>query len=96
MPKNVRNMKKAARTVRTGRTARPAKPPDDEMRAHYDFDYSKSRPNPFASQFAEGVVAVVLDPDVASVFRSSEDVNRFLRSAISAMPSESRKGKRAS
>jgi hypothetical protein len=68
----------------------------DEMRPHYDFDYSKSRPNRFAARFVEGAVAVVLDPDVASVFRSSEAVNDFLRSAISAMPQpEARKKKRA-
>ena len=58
----------------------------DEMRSHYDFDYSKSRPNRFASRMAEETIAVVLDPDVATVFRSAEAVNTFLRSAISAMP----------
>jgi hypothetical protein len=26
-----------------------SEPPSDEMRAHYDFDYSRSRPNRFAS-----------------------------------------------
>jgi hypothetical protein len=31
-------------------------------------------------------VAVVLDPDVASVFQSSESVNSLLRSLISALP----------
>jgi hypothetical protein len=57
----------------------------DDLRPHYDLDYQKSRPNRFASQFSDGAVAVVLDPDVATVFRSSEAVNSFLRSAISAM-----------
>ncbi|HEX7150934.1 MAG TPA: hypothetical protein VF618_05560 [Thermoanaerobaculia bacterium] len=67
------------------------------MRPHYDFDYSKSRPNRFASRAAEGAVAVVLDPDVATVFRSAEAVNTFLRSAISAMPPvQPAKKKRAS
>jgi len=31
-------------------------------------------------------VATVLDPDVASVFQSSESVNALLRSVISALP----------
>ena len=58
-----------------------------EMREHYDFDYSKSRPNRFVSKFAEGsTVAIVLEPDVAKVFDSTEAVNTFLRSAIAAMP----------
>lgn len=60
--------------------------PADELRSHYDFDYSKARPNRFASRFAQASVAVVLEPDVANVFRSSDVVNNFLRSAISAMP----------
>ena len=70
---------------------------EPSMQSHYDFDYSKSKPNRFASRFAQGTIAVVLDPDVASVFQSSEAVNTFLRSAIEAMPaSESSKRKRAS
>lgn len=66
----------------------------DELRPHYDFDYSKSRPNRFATRSGEGAVAVVLDPDVAAVFRTSEAVNTFLRSAISAMPQDAPAKKR--
>ncbi|HVE72596.1 MAG TPA: hypothetical protein VNI54_14620 [Thermoanaerobaculia bacterium] len=66
------------------------------MRSHYDFDYSKARPNRFAKQFSSDSVAVVLDPDVAGVFQSSEAVNAFLRSAIAAMPpAESSRKKRS-
>jgi hypothetical protein len=69
----------------------------DEMRPHYDFDYGKSRPNRFASRLSKGTIAVVLDPDVATIFRSGEAVNSFLRSVISAMPTpEPAKKKRAS
>lgn len=60
----------------------------DELRPHYDFDYSAAKPNRFASRYKEGAVAVVLEPDVAAVFRTSDAVNNFLRSAISAMPHE--------
>ncbi|HXH93484.1 MAG TPA: hypothetical protein VNN25_18020 [Thermoanaerobaculia bacterium] len=39
-----------------------AEPAADEMRSHYDFDYSKSRPNRFASRPKVGRVrSVVLD-----------------------------------
>lgn len=64
----------------------------DELRAEYDFDYSKSRPNRFASRMGEDTVAVVLEPDVAQVFDSSASVNQLLRSVISALP---RPGRRA-
>jgi hypothetical protein len=74
----------ASRAVAT--TRHEQKATADELQPHYDFDYTESRPNRFAARFEEGVVAVVLDPDVATVFQSSEVVNRFLRSAISAMP----------
>jgi hypothetical protein len=50
----------------------------------YRLDYSKSKPNRFAAEVAYGSVAVILAPDVASVFDSSESVNRILRSVIAA------------
>jgi hypothetical protein len=74
------------------------------MRAEYRLDYRRARPNRFARKSTGDGVAVVLDPDVASVFGDAESVNAFLRSAIAAMPSrrkprkktESRKRSRAS
>jgi len=71
-------MKKTYRSRRTG----------DEVRPEYEFDYAKGRPNRFASRML-GVVAVVLEPDVAQVFGTSESVNRLLRSVISAVPQAS-------
>jgi hypothetical protein len=56
------------------------------MRAEYRIDYAKARPNRFASRIKDGAVAVILDPDVAAVFRSSDAVNTFLRSVISTLP----------
>lgn len=63
----------------------------NEMRPEYHFDYAKARPNRFAGRIQAGAVAVVLDPDVASVFGSSETVNALLRSVISAMPERGRR-----
>ncbi len=59
----------------------------DTLRSEYRFDYSKAKPNRFAAKMLEGTVAVVLEPDVAAVFKSSEAVNALLRSVISALPS---------
>ena len=61
------------------------------MRAEYRFDYAKAKPNRFASRMKTGAVAVILDPDVASVFRSSDAVNTFLRSVITTLPERSHK-----
>jgi len=61
---------------------------NDEMRPHYDFDYSKSRPNRFAARPKLGRVrSVVLAPDVAEVFQSSDQFNELLRSIIANLPS---------
>ena len=62
----------------------------NDLRREYGFDYRKSRPNRFANRIRTGSIAVVLEPDVASVFRSSEDVNALLRSVIAAVPAKSR------
>jgi len=68
--------------------ARKKKPGDEEtLCSEYRFDYSKSQPNRFAAKMSKGAVAVVLEPDVAEIFRSSEVVNALLRSIIAAMPS---------
>jgi len=72
-----RIMKKTSRARRIRR---------EEMRREHQFDYRKSRPNRFAPLMKGGTVAVVLDPDVASVFRSPEAVNSLLRSVINALP----------
>ena len=63
-----------------------------DMRAEYEFDYRKARPNRFAARLRGDVRAVVLDPDVASVFRTSKTVNDILRSVIAALP-EKRRGR---
>jgi hypothetical protein len=56
------------------------------MREGYRFDYSRAKPNRFADKMTQGSVAVVLEPDVAAGFRSSETVNTLLRSVINALP----------
>jgi hypothetical protein len=66
-----------------------------DMRREYGFDYTKARPNRFAGRFQAGAVAVVLEPDVASVFGSSNRVNSLLRSVIAAMPERGRKRAKA-
>ncbi|MFK0734374.1 MAG: hypothetical protein ACFKPT_04920 [Gloeotrichia echinulata GP01] len=60
--------------------------PDDDLLAEYDFDYRQAKPNRFANQ--EGIIplTVILDPDVALVFKTSADVNNALRALLAAIP----------
>jgi hypothetical protein len=58
---------------------------DVDMPAEYQLDWSKAKPNPYAARL-KNTVAVVLAPDVAEVFPTSESVNAFLRSVIAAVP----------
>ena len=55
-----------------------------DLRPEYDFDYSRAKPNRFVGKMTRPVVAVVLEPDVAAVFKSSAKVNKELRTLISA------------
>lgn len=68
----------------------------DKMRDEYRFDYTKAKPNRFAGRIKSGTVSVILDPDVAAVFHSSEAVNTFLRSVISTLPRRVAKRAKAS
>lgn len=60
----------------------------DELRPESRFDYAKAKPNRFAPAMKGNSVAVVLDPDVASVFHTSEAVNSLLRSVMAAPPND--------
>lgn len=51
----------------------------DDVQDHYEFDYEKAKPNRFASHLSQDAVMVVLDPDVAVLFPTSESVNKTLR-----------------
>ena len=57
-----------------------------DMRAEYRFDYSKAKPNRFASRVDKSRLIVALDPDVSDVFTMPEAVNKVLRALIDAMP----------
>jgi len=57
-----------------------------EMASEYRFDYKKAKPNRFAEKMKKEPVIVILDEDVAKVFRTPEQVNNALRALISAMP----------
>lgn len=72
-----RRMKKARRDRRS------------EMLREYDF--SKGVRGKYAKRYAEGSNVVVLSPDVAKVFRTSESVNEALRTLVRVGRMRSRK-----
>jgi hypothetical protein len=47
-----------------------AKRANVELRAEHRFDYAKAKPNRFAPRAQQGSVAILLDPDVAQVFKT--------------------------
>ena len=63
----------------------------EKLRSEYRFDYRKSKPNRFAAKMSEDAIAVVLEPDIAAIFKSSKTVNASLRSIVSAIRQPNRK-----
>jgi hypothetical protein len=59
----------------------------NEVRREYRFAYAKAKPNRFADRAQQGLVAVLLDPDVARVFKDAKSVNAVLRALLTTMPS---------
>jgi hypothetical protein len=56
----------------------------EDLLPEYNFDYSKAK----ANRFAQKVIIVTLDEDVAKVFTDSESVNKALRAILTALPKE--------
>ena len=70
-------MKKTPRT-------KPRKVQD--MASEYRFDYKKAKPNRFAARMKNEPLIVMIEPDIAKIFKFAEQVNKALRALISAMP----------
>lgn len=51
----------------------------NDLCEHYNFDYSKAKPNRFAEQLSNEAIMVVLEPEVAAAFPTTEAVNEALR-----------------
>lgn len=47
-----------------------------------EYDFSNGEIGKYAKRYAEGTNVVVLEPDVAAVFKTAESVNRALREHI--------------
>ena len=62
---------------RTSKIEAASRPDADEILPEYDF--SKASRNRIASRYAAGSSVVVLEPDVAAAFPSSDEANAALR-----------------
>ena len=56
-----------------------------DLLPEYRFDYSKGKPNHFAT---DGRTVVVLDEDLSKVFKTSESVSKALRALLEALPAD--------
>jgi len=56
-----------------------------------EYDFSKGVRGKYAKRYAEGSNVVVLSPDVAKIFRTSESVNKALRTLVRVGRKPSRK-----
>jgi hypothetical protein len=65
----------------------PSEDLDDDLLPEYDFDYTKAKPNRFATHVNQPLLkVVVLDEDVAQVFTTPESVDNVLWGWIELMP----------
>mgnify|MGYP001392101565 CR=1 FL=1 len=63
----------------------------EEMASEYRLDYRKAKPNRFAERMKTEPLVVLIEPDLAKVFSTSEQVNKALRALISAIPEKQKK-----
>ncbi len=73
-------------TMKNMSRIKPSKKRSDDLKPEYLFDYAQAKPNRFARRIPKGSIAVLLDPDVARLFKDGESVNTVLRALITTMP----------
>jgi len=57
------------------------------MLPEYRFEYQKARPNRFTAEVVEGSLIVVLEPEIARVFKTQEAVKTILMAIAKTLPS---------
>jgi hypothetical protein len=79
------------RRAKAAREATARSTGSDEILPEYDF--SRARPNKYASRYAKGSVVITLDPDVAAVFPGAREANEALR-ALAGLIRQHQPGRR--
>ena len=70
------------------------KPPADKDTMRPEYDFSKGVRGKHAAKYAEGTNVVVLEPDVAREFRTTEQVNETLRAVSKLLQQHQRRSGR--
>lgn len=73
----------------SGRMSQKSKLEPDEMKPEYDIRGVRGK---YYERYLQGTNVVLLEPDVATVFRDSESVNRVLRMLIDVARTQTRSG----
>jgi hypothetical protein len=63
-------------SVKAEKTKTRRTPADDVLP---EYDFSRSRPNKYASRYPKDCIVITLDPDVAEVFPGAREANEALR-----------------
>lgn len=82
-------LNRSVKTMKKTPSTKQRRSSKEEMLPEYRFDYSKAKPNRFVARAKSDSRQVLLDPDVAEVFTTSESVNEILRALIRVMPKNS-------
>jgi hypothetical protein len=67
-----------------------------EHEMHAEYDFSNAVRGKYAKRFAEESNIIVLDPDVAKVFKNSKSVNQALRALSEIIRQQQKRKKKVS
>jgi len=63
----------------------------DELLPEVRLDYAQARPNRFTKGITEKSLVIVLEPELAQVFKTPEQVKKILRAIAGALPQQETK-----
>jgi hypothetical protein len=72
--------------MKKGQTPNDQPESSDELAPEYEFDYAQASPNRFANAMSSDIHVILLDPDVAAAFPTTESVNTALRRLMTTTP----------
>ena len=71
--------------MKRGKAGKATRRQDEVDEVLPEYDFSRARPNKYASRYPKNSVVVTLDPDVAAVFPGAREANDALRTLASVI-----------